>query len=58
MSGSYVLVKMSAVFPAFTGAALDLLGEVEQADEALIPATVRQAAEALRSIVQEWEGEL
>lgn len=54
----YVRLRPSLVLTEFTAAALDLLIEVERADEVLITDEVMEKGRALREVIESWSGEL
>lgn len=53
-----VYIRMSEAMQEFMVAALDLLEEVEHADRALITDEVLEAAEHLRNVIADYQGEL
>ena len=47
-----VRIQLADAAPAFVEAAVDLLCEVEDADAALVPDAVSEAAAALRAVIE------
>lgn len=50
--GLFVAIKLADAAPQFVSAALDLLAEVEDADEILITDGIVQAGQKLRRVIE------
>lgn len=52
MAGAFVKISLADAAPQFVSATLDLLAEVEDADEVLVTDGILKAARELRRIIQ------